>query len=149
MRLLILAVAALAAAPAIAQEKMAACNGANEECRKIVEMWQNFAMAVNKQDAAATAALFSEDGAAGRQAIERRVSDDLKAGFSKLADTVDEVHVSNDMAWVVGHWTCAIAGEDGTSQPLKGRWGSVHVRDGDSWRIRMSTPNLDTSAEHP
>jgi uncharacterized protein (TIGR02246 family) len=141
-------------APVSAGEKMAACTGPQDACQKIVEVWDSFAAAVNKQDAAATAALFTDDAVwvlpdatlRGRQAIEKRVSDDFKMGFANEFDTVDEAHVGGDMAWVVGHWRLTITGPNNAAQPMQGRWGSVHVRDGGGWKIRMSTPNLDTTA---
>jgi uncharacterized protein (TIGR02246 family) len=136
--------------PALAQDKGAKCTGPRDECQQNVEVWKNFDAAYGKHDAAATAALFTDDGVwvfpdatlRGRPAIEKRVNDNLKAGYSNEVTIVDEVHVVADTAWVDGHWSGTVPGPNNTTQPVQGRWGSVHGREGDGWKIRMSTVNL-------
>jgi len=151
MGLRTLAVAGLAISffvPAFAQGSK--CTGPQDACQQNVEVWKSFDTAYNKHDAAATAALFAQDAVwvlpdaaiSGRQAIEKRVADNLKAGFSNEVANVDEVHVIADTAWVVGHWSATSPGPNNSMQPVQGRWGSVHVREGGDWKIRMSTVNL-------
>ena len=70
-----------------------------------------YAEASNRHDAAAIAALFSEEGAfvspesilSGRQAIEKLYRDTFNA--AAVSDTViqtTELHVMGDLAWAVG-----------------------------------------------
>jgi uncharacterized protein (TIGR02246 family) len=148
-------VATSIAMPAIAEENRVTCSGPQDACQKNIQIWKNFEAGVNRQDAAATAALFADDAVwvlpdatvRSRQAIQQRLSDDFKMGVINEVDTVDEVHVSADMAWVIGHWSAKIAGLNNTTQAMQGRWGSVHIRDGNEWRIRMSAPNVDPTVK--
>jgi uncharacterized protein (TIGR02246 family) len=134
--------------PAYAQDKVSKCTGPQEACQQVVEMWKGFD-AVSSRDAAAAAAFFTQDGIwllpgaplSGRTAIEKQINEQIKAGWGPDTATVDEVHVAEDIAWVTGHWSELAPG----SKQLQGSWGSVHVREGGSWKIRMSTVNITPS----
>jgi ketosteroid isomerase-like protein len=100
-----------------------------------------YADAVNKNDAAAIAALFTEDGKfvtpagilSGREAIEKTYQSLFKGGHtSDMVIKSLDLHGAGNLAWAVGQWS------DNTG---RGNWGAVDQRDGDTWRIRMLTYN--------
>jgi uncharacterized protein (TIGR02246 family) len=156
MELRLLAHAGLASVltvSAFAQEKVSKCDGPQDACQQNVELWKNFEIAFNKRDPDATTAIFTEDTVwvlpfgggmilHGRQEIEKNLSDAFKAGFSNNVENVDEVHVIGDLAWVVGHWNETGPGPNQTTKPYQGLWGSVHVRQGNAWKVRMSSASL-------
>lgn len=137
---------------AAALDSEAACAGPPEACQQNVALWKSWETAFNRRDAASTAALFTQDAvwvlpgatASGTQAIEKALNDALKAGWKDAVANVDEVHVVGDFAWVVGHWSETGPGPNNTTKQYEGKWGSVHMRDGGGWKIRMSTPNIST-----
>lgn len=49
-----------------------------------------------------------------------------------------------DGVWENGEWSSAIApkGEDCGPRQIRGYFGSVKVREGDTWKVRMATYNL-------
>jgi ketosteroid isomerase-like protein len=114
---------------------------------------KKYAEAVNNNDAAAVAALYTEDAVVvtetgtiyGREAIEKR-----------WADLFKQVHFSNHIAkqyaphiigtagnemWGNGEWSATIQGKNWGPKDLKGYWGDVFVRQGDDWKILMDTSN--------
>jgi uncharacterized protein (TIGR02246 family) len=100
-----------------------------------------YAEAANRHDAAAIAALFTEDGVlvspkgvhSGRQAIEQFYRDTFNAAaVSGTALQTTALHVVGDLAWAVGQW------RNNTQQ---GNWGAVDERRGGTWQLRMLTFN--------
>jgi uncharacterized protein (TIGR02246 family) len=111
--------------------------------------------AMNKNDAAAAAALFTEDAVYvtdrgpvnGRQAIEKWYADLFQnVHFSDHVITVDQDSPHNistagkQMLWATGGWSTAIQGKDWGPKQIKGYWSVI--REGDDWKIRMLTSNI-------
>jgi ketosteroid isomerase-like protein len=109
--------------------------------------------ALDKNDAAAVAANFTEDAVNveqdgptfGREAIEKLWADRFKqVHFSNNKVTVDEdaPHMTTDgkQMWATGGWSATIQGKDWGSKNIKGYWSMI--REGDDWKIRMLTSNV-------
>ena len=105
--------------------------------------------AYRKKDAAALAALFTEDAScvtpeglfSGRQAIERVYAND----FHRLPATshihqADQLNAIGDGAWSVGQWWRTLQGQNG---PVfsRGYWSALIIREGDEWKFRMLSFN--------
>jgi uncharacterized protein (TIGR02246 family) len=109
--------------------------------------------AFKKGDAAARAALFTEDAILlgpkgpikGRQAIENYYTDLFqKVHFIENVTKYDNdsphvIGTSGNDVWESGEWSCIVQDQNGESKQLKGYWCSVKVREGDTWKIRLST----------
>jgi uncharacterized protein (TIGR02246 family) len=126
--------------PALAQLKESAPS--EQDRQQIDAQAARYAEAANRHDAAAIAALFTEDGVfvspdgilSGRPAIEKLYRDTFNAGpVSDTAIKNTELHVLGDLAWAVGQW------RNNTQQ---GHWGLVDERRGGAWQIRMLSFNV-------
>ncbi|PWT80714.1 MAG: hypothetical protein C5B58_11080 [Acidobacteria bacterium] len=116
--------------------------------------------ALDKNDAAAVAANFTEDAVNveqdgttfGREAIEKLWADRFqKVHFSDNQVTVDDdsPHVSTDgkEMWATGAWSATIKGENFGPTQIKGYWSVIRV--GDDWKIRMLTSNVTPAPAPP
>jgi uncharacterized protein (TIGR02246 family) len=124
----------------------------NPETKQQIEaVSMKFVEAYNKYDAAALAALFTEDAvevrnwpgddhggtASGREAIEKMFAADFAFNPGKMTtEIVQEYALGNDI--------CAIA-----NTSLGGTWkdqsATFYVRDVDTWKIRMAYISLPSS----
>ncbi len=109
---------------------------------------------MNNNDAAALAALFTEDAVImpetgpvnGRQAIEKWYADLFqKAHFSNHLVTVDQdspdiIGTAGYEMWATGGWSTTIQGENFGPTQTKGYW--LVIREGDDWKIRVLTWNV-------
>ena len=139
------------ALPTFAQQKEAVDPQLRQ---KLVDAIKKHTDALDKNDAAAVAANFTEDGILvtpggtifGREAIEKHYADDFKQGFhsSNNLAPVDEdsPHMTTDgkQMWATGSWTATIQGKDWGPIPAKGYWSVI--REGDDWKIRMLAFNV-------
>ena len=153
MRLL-LAIAGLAigfAPPAFAQQT----NKPDPQAReKLIAAIKNHTDALDKNDAAAVAANFTEDAVNveqdgptfGRKAIEKLWADRFqKVHFSNDQVTVDEdcphlMGTDGKTMWATGAWSATVQGEKFGPTPIKGYWSVI--REGEDWKIRMLCSNL-------
>ena len=117
-----------------------------------------FTEALDKSDAAAMAACFTEDASlmthygrlSGRQAIEQWYGELFKqVQSSNNLITVDEdsphtLGTAGNELWGTGNWSQTIKGQNGSTE-VKGSWSAIEIREGDDWKIRMLTTNV-TSA---
>jgi uncharacterized protein (TIGR02246 family) len=110
--------------------------------------------ALDKNDAAAIAANFTEDGVLvtqdgsffGRAAIEKHYLDDFSKQIHLSNNTAtpdqDSPHIigttGNEM-WATGQWTATVKGQNWGPIDLKGYW--TVIREGDDWKIRNLTFN--------
>jgi uncharacterized protein (TIGR02246 family) len=112
--------------------------------------------AYNNGDAAAVAALYTEDAVlvtdkgpiSGREAIEKHFADLFqKVQFSNKLAKCDQysprvIGTAGNEVWVTGDWSSIIKGQNFGPVDIKGYWGAVEVREGDDWKIEMDTWNL-------
>jgi ketosteroid isomerase-like protein len=107
--------------------------------------------ALDKNDAAAVAANFTEDAVNveqdgptfGRAAIEKLWADRFqKVHFSNNRVTVDEdsPHIIDKEMWATGAWSATIQGQNFGPTQIKGYWSVI--REGDDWNIRMLCSNV-------
>ena len=146
MRLL-LALTGLAigfAVPTLVQPNEAAPS--EQDRQQIEALASRYAEAANRRDAAAIAALFTEEGVfvtpegivSGRPAIEKLYRDTFSAAaVSDTAIKTTELHAVGELVWAVGDW------RNNTQQ---GHWGAVDERRGGAWQLRMLTFNVNPAA---
>ena len=139
--LLILAGLAIGLAmPTLAQPNESAPS--EQDRQQLDALVTRYADASNRHDAAAIAALFTEDGVfvspegilSGRQAIEKLYRDTFNA--TTVSDTVintTETHARGDLVCAVGDWG---------NNTQQGHWGAVEERRGGTWQLRMLTYNV-------
>jgi uncharacterized protein (TIGR02246 family) len=103
--------------------------------------------AYNKRDAAAAAALFTEDAVFvtpdgmvfGRQAIEKRYAETFQRWL--ITDFLSRrerlrLNAIDNAVWSVGEWSGTLQSQAGPVLAW-GYWSSIYVREGDAWKIRM------------
>jgi ketosteroid isomerase-like protein len=112
--------------------------------------------AVNKNDAVALAALFTEDAVLvsdrgpinGRKAIENWYSGVFEVWHPRNhIGTPDgnDPHVScfsGDEAWETGAWSETEQSKPGRPIQSRGYWSTIYVREGVDWKIRMLIYNI-------
>jgi len=141
------------AVPAFAQQEDAADPQITQQLvafsRKVDEAWNN-------NDAAALAALFTEDAVLvedtgpvyGRKAIEQHYADLFqKMHFSGHLDNPDQnsphmIGTAGNEAWTNGEWTVTIKGQNWGPKEFKGHWLEIYRREGDTWKKRLDMWNL-------
>ena len=141
------------AVPAFAQQKDTVDPQIIEQLNALTK---KFIEAVDNNDAAAVAALFTEDAVFvtdtgpvyGRDAVEKY-----------WADLFKQLHVSNHVSkddqysphiigtagnevWRNAQWSSTLQGQSGGPIQLKGYWSAIEVREGDAWKHRMLTVNV-------
>jgi uncharacterized protein (TIGR02246 family) len=130
-------------------------NTADPQLRqKLVDVIAKHADAVNKNDAAAVAACFTQDAVFvtdsgplnGREAIEKWYADLFKKWkFNDDVVTIDQdsphvIGTAGNEIWATGGWSLTIKGEDFGPIQVKGYWSVIRV--GDDWKIRMFNTNI-------
>jgi uncharacterized protein (TIGR02246 family) len=103
--------------------------------------------AYNNKDAAAVAALFTEDAvlltpdgmAFGREAIEKRYTETFQrwpmTDFLSRRERLRLNAIDNGV-WSVGEWSGTLQNQAGPVLAW-GYWSTLYVREGDAWKIRM------------
>ena len=121
--------------------------------QKLVDAIKKHTDALDKNDAAAVAALFTEDGVYvtatgpinGREAIEKYHADLFKQiHLSNNLVTVDAdsphiIGTAGNEMWATGAWSATIQGQNFGPTQVKGYW--TVIREGDDWKIRNLTFN--------
>ena len=125
------------ATPAIAQEKEVT----DPETRRLLNrIDRKFDEACNRSDAAAVAALFTQDAVdvtptgvfSGQPAIEKYFAGIFqKWHITGHKNKLDHVYALGSHLCAIGEWSL-----EATSQPAGGYWSLVYSRDGDNWKIR-------------
>src|SRR6266550_327985 len=130
------------ALPVFSQEQ----NTVDPKVRQQIEAaLTKFDEAFNKNDATATAALYTQDAAEvwsgwsagglafGQQAIEKRHAANFASNPSKFSHKLVQVHA-------IGNEICAIS--EWSMPPIKTKGGhyvvTIYVREADDWKIRMA-----------
>jgi ketosteroid isomerase-like protein len=138
------------ALPAFAQQKGTAASQIDEQIVKKLDE------AFNNGDAAAVAALYTKDAVQmtpqgpvyGREAIKKLFTGMFQQGhFSNHLNKDDQgsphmIGTAGNEVWRTGEWSFTLQGKSGGPLQLKGYWGAVNVREGDTWKIRMLTFNV-------
>jgi uncharacterized protein (TIGR02246 family) len=126
---------------------------------QLVAFDKKFDEAFNNNDAAAVAALFTEDAVFvtdtgpiyGRKAIEKCFADWFQnVHFSNhvTTDDQDSPHVTgtvdNEM-WATGKWSQTFQVQTGNPMQANGYWAAIKICDGDVWKMRMNIYNTTPS----
>jgi uncharacterized protein (TIGR02246 family) len=116
----------------------------------LMALGRTYEEAYNQHNAAALAALFTEDAVlvtpdglvSGRQAIERWYADEFQK-WHATNHTVqsDTLNAAGRGAWAVGEWWTTLQGPNGPLQ-IRGYYSGVYVLEGEAWKIRMSMYNV-------
>jgi uncharacterized protein (TIGR02246 family) len=116
----------------------------------LIALGRKYEEAYNQNDAAALAALFTEDATlvtpeglvSGRQAIESWYAGEFNRwhATNHLVQS-DTLKAIGQDAWAVGEWWATLQGPNG---PLlaRGYYSAVYALEGDAWKIRMSMYNV-------
>jgi len=138
------------ALPTFAQQKDTIDSQIDEQVTK------KFDEAFNNGDAAAFAALYTEDAVQvtpqgpvfGREAIEKLFAGVFQQGhYSNHLNKDDQgsphmIGTAGNEIWRTGEWSFTLQGKSGGPIQLKGYWGAINVREGDTWKIRILTFNV-------
>jgi uncharacterized protein (TIGR02246 family) len=116
---------------------------ADQEAARDVHV--QFTTAFNRQDSAALAALFAENGMRvtpqgiiqGREAIQKDSDKRFQARFHDLSVTPLTVRALGGSIWEAGEWTMKMG-----DQPIRGYFAMTLVREGNSFKIRDDTFNV-------
>jgi uncharacterized protein (TIGR02246 family) len=125
--------------------------------QQIRERSKKYDEAFNKNDATAVAALFTEDALqvtpeglySGRQAIEKRYAEQVfhrLHGNNHVIKTDQVIAVGNEVC-SVGEWSCTVQDQSGSTIQVHGYYTDVNFREGDTWKVRISTFNFAPPAE--
>lgn len=145
-RLAILGSMLAIATPTLAEET----NVSATDRQELADLAKQHDAALNRKDAAAAGALFTEDAVivppgptfAGRDAIQKDMEKGIKDGHGDHVSTTDQIHVSGDLAWTTGGWSMTAPGPDNSRRALHGNYGAVEQREAGAWKIRALTYNL-------
>jgi uncharacterized protein (TIGR02246 family) len=132
------------ALPTFAQEQSAVDPETRQEIEAVA---MQFVEAYSKHDAAATAALYTEDAVRvldwggstnffGPEAIEKGIAADFAATFPPVVRKLLQMYAFEDRIVTISEYSAGI---------YHGNTMRIYVRDADSWKIRMefvTTPHL-------
>jgi uncharacterized protein (TIGR02246 family) len=123
---------------------------------------KKYAKAVNNRDAAALAALCTEEAVFvtpggvvyGRQDIEKWHTDAFQRHPKDFSNPPDQhsphmIGTTGDAVWSTGDWSEAFQGPNGNLIQVKGHWAAIIVREGGDWRLRMLTVNITPAPDPP
>jgi ketosteroid isomerase-like protein len=148
--LTLVGLAIIFALPTFAQQKDTVDSQIDEQVTKKLDE------AFNNVDAAAFAALYTEDAVQvtpqgpvfGREAIEKLFAGVFQQGhYSNHLNKDDQgsphmIGTAGNEIWRTGEWSFTLQGKSGGPIQLKGYWGAINVREGDTWKIRILTFNV-------
>ncbi|MFY9830381.1 MAG: SgcJ/EcaC family oxidoreductase [Rhodoplanes sp.] len=112
---------------------------------------------IAKQDPAAVAALFTEEGIfvtpvgvlRDRQQIKTYYEGAFKQGWNNEVVTLDEMHLAGgNAAWAFGEYTLSGQGPSGALSRA-GRWSMVFEHESDGWKIRFLIANVAPPSPPP
>ncbi len=111
---------------------------------------KQFADAINRGDAAAAAASYTEEARVlppngpmivGREAIQNFWQDVIDAGISDLQFTTLEVGVARDLAYEIGEYALTIQPEEGEAIMDQGKYVVVWKRENGEWKLDVDIWN--------
>ena len=121
-----------------------------EDIQTINAVIKQFVDAINQGDAAAVAALYTEEAnllppnspiIVDRKGIQAFWQNGFDAGVGNLQPTVIELHVSGDMAHEVGTYTLTIQPEEGEAISDNGKYVVIWKRENDTWKLDVEIWN--------
>ena len=129
---------------------------------QIIAVGKKYDEAENNNDAAALAALFTEDAVFvtdtgpvyGRQTIEKWFADDFQEWHhSKYLTKRDQnppyiIGTADNIA-STGEWSLTVQGKTGDPIQLNGHYSAINTREGKDWKIRMLTWNVTPAPSAP
>ena len=129
--------------------------------QQLLAVIEKHAEAMNKNDAAAAATLFTEDAVyltdrgpiKGREAIEKMYADLFQnLRFSDHVITVDQdsphsMGSDGKTLWATGEWSSTIQAQNSDPIQIKGYWSVI--REGDDLKIRMLSPYVTPADAKP
>ena len=141
------------AVPAFAQQKDTVDPQIIEQLNALTK---KFIEAVDNNDAAAVAAVFTEDAVFvtdtgpvyGRDAVEKYWADLFKQFHVSNHVSKDDqysphiIGTAGNEVWRNALWSSTLQGQSGGPIQLKGYWSAIEVREGDAWKHRMLTVNV-------
>jgi len=130
---------------------------------ELLALTRKFDVAYNNGDAAALAALYTEDAIEvtdqgpiyGRKALEKHFADVFqKVHFSNHLLTLDQdsphiIGTTGNEVWETGAWSQTIQGQNFGPIQLKGYHSSIAVREGGIWKKRLVTWNITPAPAAP
>ena len=142
------------AVPTFAQEKDANLQQAFQQLEAAIGT--KYDEAINKNDAAAVAALFTEDAVFvtdkgpvyGRQAIEKQYAEWFKGAHAsdnigkRDPNSVRTVGAADNIGIASGEWSTTWQAQGQKPVQENGYWSAVDIRVGDDWKILMLTYNV-------
>jgi ketosteroid isomerase-like protein len=149
-----LVIAFVGIAIGIALMAFADTNTPNPRLRqKLLDVIAKHADAMNKNDAAAATACFTQDAVYvtdrgpinGREAIEEVVCGLVQECAIQQPCNYDRpgsphvIGTAGNQMWATGEWSTDIKGKDFGPIQIKGYWSVI--REGEDWKIRMLTSN--------
>ena len=122
----------------------------------INEKYKKYDEAQNNNDAAASAAFFTEDAVLvtnmgsvyGREAIEKWYAGLFKlyrhSNFIGKPDQYSPhtIGTAGNEIWEIGDWSLTYKVNGGSPVQLRGYWLAIRVREGDAWKTRMEMSNV-------
>ena len=113
--------------------------------QSVRDVGRQFIAAYNRQDAAAIASLFAEDGVRitpygiiqGREAIRNHFENAFKAGSHDLFDVIRVFRASGNAVWEAGSYTVKMG-----QRHRRGYFATTFVREGGGFKIRDVTVNF-------
>ena len=121
-----------------------------EDTQAINAVIKQFVDAINQGDAAAVAALYTEEAnllppnspmIVDRKGIQAFWQNGFDAGVGNLQPTVIELSVSGDMAHEVGTYTLTIQPEEGEAISDNGKYVVIWKRENDTWKLDVEIWN--------
>jgi len=160
---LLLALVGLAisfAFPIFAQQKAATLS--EQDRQQLGALHKKWSEAENNNDAAALAALFTEDAAfvtdkgpvSGREAIKQWFADDFQEWrhsnhIHKLDSNSARIIGTAGNVTLNGEFVVTVQGKTGGPIPVKGYWSEIDTREGNDWKILMHTFSITPEPAAP
>jgi ketosteroid isomerase-like protein len=134
--------------PTLAQQKEAIDPKVEQQIRLLAA---KFDEAINRHDAVAVAALYTQDGVGeipeskvsaghGQQGIEKAYARWFKNwNIHNYFSTVDRVIAVGNEIRSFGKWSDSFKGIEGSTTNFEGHYSWILIREGDTWKIRRGT----------
>ncbi len=129
-----------------------------EDLQAINAIRMQWVDAFNQGDAAAVAALYTEEAKrlppnsqmiVGRESIQADLQSNIDAGVGNIQVTAQELYVNGDMAHDVGKFTFTIQPEEGEAISNSGKYVTIMKRENCTWKIDVQIWNSSVPLPAP